>query len=732
VWNVVPIDMRDRDLAPVYPGISDSPSLADWNPPFPIDLRRIRPVDEEFWKTYRATPKAYIHFALGHQLWQSRYGNMTSLRFKPEPGQPLENVLRDYTDRLREKLDPAAAGLAVVDVRTDSLEASRGATNFGEYFAYFSFFIVVSALLLASLFFKLNVEQRANQVGLLRAVGFNPAAIRRLFMSEGLLLSVAGAGLGVVGGLGYGYLMISALRTWWVDAVGTTEIALHVSPPSLGAGAIGGVLAAMLCIWATLRHLERVSERRLLAGQLTTEVVGLREQHSMLPIAVGLTGLGALLIIAAAAGIIPQAGAFFGAGSALLAACLVFVLSSLGKRARHDIEGNGVRPVSRLGLRNAGYRPARSVLSIAMIASATFILISVDAFRRDDAIMSNDPHSGTGGYSLIVESLAPLVYDPASRESRELLGLGGMESVSVEAFRVRPGDDASCLNLYAPKNPRILGVGNNVIVEGRFAFQSSLASNDSERENPWLLLHRKEEDGAIPVIADANSMTYVLHRDLGGEIVIPVDGREVHLRLVAALHDSIFQSELLMSEANFRNLFPELEGFQLLLVQTPPDRMAAVESALESALSDLGGVATPAAQRLAEFHRVENTYLSTFQMLGGLGLLLGTVGLGAVLMRNVFERRRELAMLRAVGYRNSHFFAMTIAENVFLLVAGLATGALCAMVAIAPVLLDRGGRLPGASLMMLLAAVFVAGLVVSLAATAVTVKSALLKELRSE
>jgi ABC-type antimicrobial peptide transport system permease subunit len=67
-----------------------------------------------------------------------------------------------------------------------------GATDFGEYFVYFSFFLVVSAVVLAALFFKLGVEQRVREVGLLRAVGFGPAKIRRLFMSEALLLSAAG------------------------------------------------------------------------------------------------------------------------------------------------------------------------------------------------------------------------------------------------------------------------------------------------------------------------------------------------------------------------------------------------------------------------------------------------------------------------------------------------------------------------------------------------------------
>ena len=100
------------------------------------------------------------------------------------------------------------------------------------------------------------------------------------------------------------------------------------------------------------------------------------------------------------------------------------------------------------------------------------------------------------------------------------------------------------------------------------------------------------------------------------------------------------------------------------------------------------------AERLAGFHRVEYTYLSTFQMLGGLGLVLGTLGLGAILLRNVLERRRELALLRALGYTQSDFFAMVVAENVLLLVGGLVIGTFCALVAIAPMFLDRGGRLP--------------------------------------
>jgi len=312
------------------------------------------------------------------------------------------------------------------------------------------------------------------------------------------------------------------------------------------------------------------------------------------------------------------------------------------------------------------------------------------------------------------------------------LASSSFDAVRIEPFRVRPGDDASCLNLYAPTNPRVVAPRDSFLSEGRFRFRSSLASNDAERANPWLLLHRDEPDGAVPVIADANSMTYVLDRKLGEEFVIMLGERPVRLRLVAALDDSIFQGELLMAQAHFLKLFPEQEGYQFFLVEAPPERTEAAALAIEEALANFGADVRSTAQRLAEFHQVENTYLSTFQMLGGLGLLLGTLGLGAVLLRNVMERRRELALLRALGYQQAHFFTMAIAENILLLAGGLLTGALCALLAIAPVLLEHSGRLPARSLLLLVGGVLAAGLITSLAATTVALRSSLLGALRSE
>ena len=70
---------------------------------------------------------------------------------------------------------------------------------------------------------------------------------------------------------------------------------------------------------------------------------------------------------------------------------------------------------------------------------------------------------------------------------------GALQNVRFDRFRVRPGDDTSCLNLYQPKNPRIIAATQEFINSGRFAFHSSLAESPEERANPWLLLNRQLE-----------------------------------------------------------------------------------------------------------------------------------------------------------------------------------------------------------------------------------------------
>ena len=193
-----------------------------------------------------------------------------------------------------------------------------------------------------------------------------------------------------------------------------------------------------------------------------------------------------------------------------------------------------------------------------------------------------------------------------------------------------------------------------------------------------------------------------------------------------------------MSDAQFTHWFPRHEGFRVFLVgeravaghaRRAPDTLATL---LEGQLGDFGFDAQSAADRLAGYHRVENTYLSTFQALGGFGLILGTFGLGTVLLRNVLERRREMALLRATGFQRAHLVRAVVAESVCLLACGLLLGLACALVAIGPAYAERGEGLPLGATLGLLAAVAVSGLLSTTLATRAVATDDILPALRHE
>ena len=199
---------------------------------------------------------------------------------------------------------------------------------------------------------------------------------------------------------------------------------------------------------------------------------------------------------------------------------------------------------------------------------------------------------------------------------------------------------------------------------------------------------------------------------------------------MGALADSVLQSELIIGEDAFVKLFPRREGYSLWLIETADANT--VTTLLEQRLADFGVDVIETRARLAAYHRVENTYLSTFQALGALGLLIGTLGLAAVLARNVLERRRELGVLGAIGFTPANLRTLVLSESFLLVGYGLTLGSLTAIVAVIPALLERTSAVPLGDLAMLLSAVTLTALVASIAAARIATRMSVVAAVRGE
>jgi ABC-type lipoprotein release transport system permease subunit len=712
----------DPTLTPDFPGLHDADDMASWDAPFPVDLNRIGPADEAYWDAYAATPKAFVSLTNGLEMWKSRYGLLSGVRFLGTGVGDRPSI----EEELMAALPSGVTGLRVTSPLEDGLAASSGATDFSGLFIGFSLFLIVSAILLVSLLLGLSLEGRRCEAGLLLATGFGPNSVLRRWMGETSIVTLGGCLVGLPGAVLYCSVMMDSLSTAWVAAVGTRLLTPHFTATSLVVGFAISVGMIVATVYLSVRRFVRTPARVLLVGgeeQGGDMAPGRWRTVAFSGAGVAIVCLGASFAVAASI----RVALFFGVGAGLLLSGLALFAGWLSTAHTPWTSSS-----AGLGVANASRNRGRSLHSVTLVACASFVVVAVGANRHD--ALSPD-HPGVGGFELVAESDVSVRGDLNDRSTQMDLGFSPAEiedfsEARAYAFRVKPGEDVSCLNLYQPRFPRILGVGKDMTERGGFAFQ---AVEGASVQNPWSVLYRRFSDNAIPAIADYASATWILHLGLGDDIVVLDDhDQPVRLRIVGLLKDSLLQGELLIAEDRFVEAFPSREGYQFFMIDSPEATAEGNALTLERRLSTFGFDAMPAIQRLAAYKAVENTYMSTFQVLGGLGLCLGTVGLAIVMLKNAVDRRSELALLRAVGYRVSQLNRMVLAEGVFLLLAGLGIGGIAGGVAVAPHLIETATHLPAVSLGTTLGLIFSVGLVACWATTRIALRGDLLPVLKAE
>lgn len=722
IARILPMDGlgADKTLTPEYKGFTDADSIADWEPPagVKIDKRLVTRDDEDYWEKHKAAPKFFVSLASARRLWGNTWGDLTSIRI------PADQAVA-FAAQLLKELDPSAMGLIAQPIKARQLAAAAGTTDFAGLFVGFSFFLIVAAAMLVAMLLRLSIEQRARQFGLLSALGFAPKTLQRIALGEGMLLAAIGGVIGVLAAAAYTALMIHGLRTWWVGAIGTSYLQLFIEPVTLVIGLVASLIIASLAITFAVWRVSRTHASTLLAGGWGYAVKPAAIARPMLYLAILglLAGMASLL-----AGIIrPQLtqAAFATGGFLLLASTLILAIVRTGvfsRRVSTSIEG--------LGIRNASRHRARSALTVSLIAFASFILVTVASMRQPPPADTHDRKSGTGGFQLILQADVPLTGDLNTPAGRDLLGIRETESplwrrARFIGMRMWAGQDASCLNITRPDSPTILAVPREMVDRNPFR---------ADVENPWSLLDRPmTSSDQIPVIADHETAMWILKLNVGDSMTIADQlGRMRNLTLVATLKGSIFQGELLMSEANFLRLFPTQSGYGVVLAEAPAEDVSGLKKLLATELADYSTIVESTADRLARYQQVANTYLSTFQTLGALGLMLGTIGLAVVLLRGLVEQRPELALLSAIGFRPLARLRLVLAENAFLLVLGLLVGTFCALVGVLPTILSTSRVVNLSELAWTLTAVLALGLSVLTAAVWIGSRRIAPADLRAE
>jgi ABC-type antimicrobial peptide transport system permease subunit len=288
------------------------------------------------------------------------------------------------------------------------------------------------------------------------------------------------------------------------------------------------------------------------------------------------------------------------------------------------------------------------------------------------------------------------------------------------------------LNLNLVQQPAILGLNAFKLNErGSFSFAKLHPLVDSDK--PWLFLDEKLEGKVVPVFLDQTVIQWGLMKKVGDTIVAVNEyGESLSLLIAGGLEASIFQGNILMGQSYFKKHFPSRGGAAVFLVDAPVNEPHVAKELLSLYLNDFGIELQSTAERLAQFNAVTNTYLNIFMLLGGLAVLIGTVGFGIVILRSLLERKKEIAILMAIGIQNKTIMRWFAVEYMFLLGASLLLGLLGALIGMLPTFFSESFDMPYQYLLILLGIIVFNGFLWVVSIVQIVVKQHNVKALKEE
>jgi putative ABC transport system permease protein len=709
----------DSLLMPDFPGISGSASCTDWDAGVPIRMNEIRQKDEIYWNKFRGTPKAFISYVRGKELWGNNFGPATAMRF------PAEMQKKEIEDKLNGSFDPGKSGFTITNLSDDSAKAANESVDFGTLFLSLGFFLILASIVLLSFAVSTYFDSKKGQITTLFAIGFNNRWIGNLIFLESGFISLAGCLTGALAGSLVNILITKALNTVWQGAVQTDTLKSFISLQPFLIGFISTFILTMVFMMVKIKfylnNLNRIE----------------KEYHHRLSSEKNLF----FLIVSSFSAIAFFALSFFNtekeialsfaAGTVLLVAMILFIRQLfLLTRVKRPDKQNKLRGLSILYY---SCYPSHAITPILFISAGIFAVFITGANKMNFDVNNLKRSDGTGGYLLWCENAIPIKEDISTISGKKALGLDDEEisSMSYVLARRSSDDDASCLNLNHVTAPPLLGIDpGDFIFKGSFSFVKRLS--DSRFDNSWQFLNFASENNIIYGIADQTVLEWGLKIKTGDTLKLRAEnGQPLNIIIAGGLKSSIFQGYVLIGMKNFAKYYPSVSGSNIILVDGKPEQLDIYKNILGGRLDNHGINIEKTTDRLASFYEVTNTYLSVFGMFGALGMITGIAGLGFVLLRNYNHRKREFALMLATGFPVKKIRGMLLSEMILILCAGVLMGVISAIIATLPSL-TSSPDIPWLFLSLMILAIILTGLVALVIAVKEITNDSITSGLRKE
>ncbi len=647
VKRIVPLASLGSDslLMAEFPGLTHVESCTDWDSDLPIDMNRVLKEDEDYWYAHRQTPKAIVSYEAVGADWSNSFGCATALRFASRPDVGLS---------------PGDAGVILNHPRAQGVKGATGGVDFAGLFLALGFFIILAAILLMQHTLAGMFAQRGGEIALYQQLGFSTRKIGFDLFRESFGVMLIASPLGAVAGVAYSGLTLWLLGNVWSGATHTEGFALQIEPLTLLVGTLGGLFLCALVLWQVLR-----SQLKQGASSLNSNPATPNSQPSTLNSRLSTLNsrLSTLLFLLTAILIVLNFIWLHNMVLFIIGGLLWILLGGIFLNQYMERKISDSTPFNRKNMTwlSVGASRKHHLLAYWALSLGVFAVFAVGLNRPD----FSRAVQATGGYQFYIDSRVPIQYDLNNRSVRQKLSLQSLpDSTRFLAFMRHTEDEASCLNLNQVSTPTVLGVDLGCMES--FGLTPSTLSNSSTLPQLYI---------------DQEALLWSLKKTVGDTLIyLDETGKNVSVLIAGSYPTGIFHGNAIMSDDDFRRLWPKETGVEVLLMTSShPDEAAEI---LSTAMNEYGLSIQTAEERIRMFFEVTETYLIIFLTLGGLGLLLGIFSLMIVVRRNLTAQATTIGQYRAMGFREDLIRQLLLRENLIVPLYAVAVGAIGSVISI--------------------------------------------------
>jgi putative ABC transport system permease protein len=646
----------------------------------------------------------------------------------------VKETLEEALAGIAPAVDMQADQFAVNADKEEGVEmAEESASNMGDFLLMASVFTVMAGTLLIINIFTMLAEERKKELGISRAIGMRRSSLVRTFTFEGVIYSFIAAAIGAFLGLAIGYGLISGMM---MGFEGVDDIPFYYKNSSILIAFVVGSLITIGTVayssWKVsklniVRAIRSIDEPKTMARSLNDVLLGGAVLGAGLLVtfvafspggSLVLQALGPNVIIVGACLLarrwIARESAYTAMGLGLLAysiwglfnleagetegmlAIVVVGLTLVGggvlalvSNSRPIVRGVGWllarsprgKAVATPAIANPLNKGFRTGMTIAMFGLIIFIVVLFSIFF---AIFNPDAEGEKGGYDLVATSSVPIddirdinfngtggetpqvVYDTLDSKVRyvdgmTVYGFWGTFSVNGEEMPV-----------YGPPYRQVMGIDEGFASHTEYALTDRSPDYATDRD-AWLAL------AADPNLCIMDKSTASDHTSVkpGAVITLPDSAAPCGSRnyTVIGIADQFAFTGIFVQKEGLQSDFPHLGGDTLFLVTVKEgEDQEVVAKDLESDMSALGMNVQVFDDIIAEYQKAVDQIFTMFSLFMALGLVVGVVSLGVLAIRSVIERKQEIGIMRAMGYRKGMVLGVFSTEMLFVTVMGILVG----------------------------------------------------------